>query len=166
MSKHKAIIVFTAKSIDRLLREGGTSSWRLDRNNARQCGFAICTRNANADWVEGPEEHHAAFLVGRVKDVVPSPDREGNYYLVQFSEYALVSVPEVWKGDRNPVKYGTLEEFGIDPATLKWQPMPEAEAPAASPRAASTPLSISEAKKGLALAFGVSPEAIEITIRG
>ena len=37
---HHAVIVFTAKSIDRLLREGGTSSWRLDRNHARKCTYA------------------------------------------------------------------------------------------------------------------------------
>ena len=57
MSETSAIVVFTAKSVSRLLREGGTSSWRLDRNNARNCTFAVCTRNANADWVEGDEEH-------------------------------------------------------------------------------------------------------------
>jgi hypothetical protein len=169
MSTHKAIVVFTAKSIERILREGGTSSWRLDRNNARQCEFAICTRNANADWAEGPEEHHAAFMVGKVKNVVPSPDRKGNYFLIQFSEYALVNVPEVWKGDRNPVKYGTLEDFGIDPSTLEWQAMPKATSTTVAippTYTGPTPLSISEAKNGLALALGVAPEAIEITIRG
>ncbi len=68
----EAIVVFTAKSVEHLLREGGTSSWRLDRNHARQCSFAVCTRNANADWVEGSEAHHSAFLVGKIREVVPS----------------------------------------------------------------------------------------------
>lgn len=167
---NKVAIVFTAKSIDRLLGEGGTSSWRLDRNHARKCAFAVCTRNANADWVEGPEAHHSAFLVGKVKDVVPSPKHDGRY-LIQFSEYAKVNVPNAWKGDRNPVKYGTLEELGIDPAGLDWEPMPapakeqnlnhEVTAPAGV-----EPLTMAEAKKGLAITFGVPPEAIEITIRG
>ena len=170
MSEHKAIVTFTAKSIARLLREGGTSSWHLNRNNARQRAYAVCTRNAHADWVEGPEVHHAAFMVGKIKDVVPSSDRKGDYFLIQFSEYALVNVPECWKGDRNPVKYSTLEELGIEPSTLKWQPMPEAattgtaEGPA--PRAATASLTIADAKKGLAQTYGVAPEAIEITIRG
>jgi hypothetical protein len=177
MSKEVAV-VFTAKSVERILREGGTSSWRLDRNHARKCAFAVCTRNAKADWSEGDEPHHAAFLIGRVSDVVPSPDRahEGRW-LIQFSEYALVKIPDVWKGDRNPIKYDTLGALGIDPSTLKFEPMPKATEPAepapeVAPQsnvtsvASGRPLTMIEAKKGLALTFGVAPEAIEITIRG
>lgn len=166
MSDSKVVVIFTAKSVARILKEGGTSSWRLDRNNARQCEYAILTRNANADWVEGPEEHHAAFLVGKIKDVVPSPFTKGRF-LIQFSEYAPVSVLEVWKGDRNPVKYAdSLEEFGIDPDSLTWQAMPEPDDVADEEEAEDEGLTIAKAKKGLALAFGVSPEAVEITIRG
>jgi hypothetical protein len=168
MPNTTAIVVFTAKDVARLLREGGTSSWRLDRNNARKCAYAVCTRNAHADWVEGPEAHHSAFLVGKVKEVVPSTEAEGRY-LVQFGEYARVNIPDVWKGDRNPVKYSTMEELGIDPSTLKWEPMPDPiKQPSAqiNPQKTATPLTMTEAKKGLALTFGVAPDAIEITIRG
>jgi hypothetical protein len=163
----EAAVVFTAKSVDRILREGGTSSWRLDRNHARQCAFAVCTRNANADWVEGTEPHHSAFLIGKVKDVVAAPDSEGRF-LIQFSEYAQINVPDVWKGDRNPVKYASIDAIGIDPAKLKWEPMPvpSASTPVATTSASVTPLTLADAKKGLALTFGVPPEAIEITIRG
>jgi hypothetical protein len=58
---------------------------------------------------------------------------------------------------------------------LKWEPMPKPDsAPApvvATPSAANSkpaigPLTMAEAKKGLALTFNVPPEAIEITIRG
>jgi hypothetical protein len=170
----EAAVVFTAKSVESILREGGTSSWRLDRNHARQCPFAVCTRNANAEWVEGPEAHHSAFLVGKIKDVVPSPEPGvQNRYVIQFSEYARVNIPDIWKGDRNPIKYVPLEELGIDPSTLTWEPMPEpAEPPASAPEvarrnaAAVGPLTMAEAKNGLALTLGVPPEAIEITIRG
>ena len=164
----EAAVVFTAKSVEHILREGGTSSWRLDRNHARQCVFAVCTRNGNADWVEGPEAHHSAFLVGKISEVVPAPDYEGRY-LIQFSEFARVNIPDAWKGDRNPVKYASLEEIGIDPSSLKWEPMPapaEPPAPEVIAPGASAPLTLAEAKKGLALTFGVPPEAIEITIRG
>lgn len=164
----EAAVVFTAKSIKRILREGGTSSWRLDRNHARQCVFAVCTRNANADWVEGPEAHHSAFLVGKIRDVVPAPDSDRRY-LIQFSEYARANIPDAWKGDRNPVKYASLEEIGIDPSSLKWEPMPapgEPPTPGVIALTAVAPLTMAEAKKGLALTFGVPPEAIEITIRG
>jgi len=166
---NKTAVVFTAKSIERILAEGGTSSWRLDRNHARQCEYAVCTRNAHADWVEGPEAHHAAFLVGKVSDVVPAPDIAGRY-LIQFSEYSVVDIPDAWKGDRNPVKYAALKELGIDPAKLKWKPMPEAderpEAHRARTPSTGMALTMAEAKKGLALTFRVAPDAIEITIRG
>jgi hypothetical protein len=164
----KAAVIFTAKSIERILRERGTSSWRLDRNHARRCEFVVCTRNAKAHWVEGPESHHSAFLVGKVKDVIPSPE-DNNRFPIQFSEYARVDIRDVWKGDRNPVKYTALEDLGIDPTTLKWERMPAVDEPKPITPAISSgvaPLTMVEAKKGLALTFGVSPEAIEITIRG
>jgi hypothetical protein len=171
MSQHEVVVVFTAKSVERILREGGTSSWRLDRNHARQCEYALCTRNGNADWVEGPEEHHTGFLVAKVKDVVPAPgSRSDGRYLIQFSEYARADIPGAWKGDRNPVRYSTLEEIEIDPSTLRWEPMPESADvntySESSARTIDAPLTLLDAKKGLALTFGVAPEAIEITIRG
>ena len=170
----KCAVVFTAKSVERILAEGGTSSWRLDRNHARRCSYAVCTRNANADWVEGPEVHHSAFLVGKVRDVVPClPTAENkealeNRYLIQFSKFARVNIPEIWKGDRNPVKYATLEDLGIDPSTLKWETMPEESEKKDTPpkTLGHLGLTMTEAKKGLALTFGVPPDAIEITIRG
>jgi len=167
----RSAVFFTAKSIETLLSEGGTSAWHLDRNHARQCIFAVCTRNTRRLIGDpGPEAHCSAFLVGKIKDVVPVPGRHRRY-LVQFSEYARVDVPDVWKGDRNPVKYATLGELGIDPSTLEWERMPEqnlarkAMRPLIGPNS-GTRLTMADAKKGLALAFGVSPEAVEITIRG
>jgi hypothetical protein len=82
----------------------------------------------------------------------------------------VIDVPDVWeKGDRNPVKYVDLESLGIDPAKLKWKPMPKAQAAKAptsdTPLAPDTPLTIAEAKKRLAATFGVSSDAVEITIR-
>lgn len=81
---------------------------------------------------------------------------------IQFSEYSVVDIPDAWKGDRNPVKYAALREFGIDPAKLKWKPMPEADERREAHRA-RTPsigmaLTMAEAKKGRALTFGVAPE--------
>jgi hypothetical protein len=167
---NKVAVVFTAKSIERILREGGTSSWRLDRNHARQCAFAVCTRNAKADDAEGSEPHHSAFLVGKIRDVVPTPASPGRY-LILFSEFARVNILDAWKGDRNPVKYAELKELGIDPSRLKWQRMPEpsetfSRATEVKELARHGPLTLAEAKKGLALTFGVAPDAIEITIRG
>lgn len=81
----------------------------------------------------------------------------------------------VWPGSRNPVWYvGELSDLQIDEASLDWQPMPEgsettsqeAEAVSTASSAASVRLTIAEAKAGLAATFGVSPENIEIIVRG
>ena len=170
----EAIIIFTAKSVETLLQEGGTSRWRLDRNHARQCTYAVCTRNAHADWTQGPEPHHTAFLVGKIKDVVPAhydedEEKDEGRFLIQFSEYARVNIPDAWRGGRNPVSYGTMKDVGIDPSTLKWEPMPDRPELL---EANFTPIKrtsigpLAEAKKVIAQTLGVSPDAIEITIRG
>jgi hypothetical protein len=175
------IVVFTAKSAARIIREGGTSSWRLDPANARRCTYAVCVRNAHSNWGDGTEAHHTAFLIGKVSGVVPTEPTPENdeapqdRYLIQFSEYAELNVPESWpKGYRNPVRYSMIgDELLLDPTGLDWKPMPEAtEAPTpegpVAPAAGKTnrPLTIAEAKQGLALTFGVPTEAVEITIRG
>jgi hypothetical protein len=168
-----AIVVFTKKSIDHLLAEGGSASWALNRNNARQHDYVVCVRNAHADSTEGYEPHGSAFLVGRVSDVVPSPRVHGRW-LVKFSEYARVNMPNAWKGWRNPVRYTSLEKLGINLSDLHFEPMPQTsemtqttqEKSMVEERHEDGRLTIAEAKKGLSLTFGVSPDAIEITIRG
>jgi hypothetical protein len=71
-----------------------------------------------------------------------------------------------------------MEDLGIDPAKLASEKMPEPGilphltgdvadgAPAATTLAAERPLTMAEAKRGLALTFNVPQSAIEITIRG
>jgi hypothetical protein len=178
MSK-EIIVVFTAKSIKRILSEGGSAAWRLDRNHARRCPYVVCTRNAHAEWGDGTEEHQSAFLIGKIRDVVPcrpTPENyesEKNRFLIQFSQYARIDVPHYWKGDRNPIKYTSLDDLGIDVDELKWEDLAELvdeseEAGEIAPtkKPATGALTMAEAKRGLALTFNVSAEAIEITIRG
>lgn len=162
-----ALAFFTGKPTQTLMNDGGTSSWVLDRNKARNFRYAVCVKNQHADWSDGDEEHGAAFVVGKISDVVPSaesPDR----WLVKFSEYAVVNVAGAWKGWRNPVRYTTMEELGIDFAALSFKAMPAVAEPAEqiAASAKSTPMTIAQAKAGLALTFGVSPDAIEIIVRG
>jgi hypothetical protein len=174
------IALYTAKSTERIVREGGTSSWRLARNHARRCTYAICVRNAHSDWGDGKEQHHNGFLIGKISDVVstgatPENDEsEQDRYLIRFSEFARIDIPDAWpKGFRNPVRYANLDEFGIDLAKLRWETMPEPtdapsseEEPAAAPARSGEALTIAQAKHGLALTFGVPVDAVEITIRG
>jgi hypothetical protein len=166
------LAVLTAKSVERILKEGGSQSWAFDRNNARRCKYAVCMRNAHADWTEGDEAHGSAFIVGRVKDITPSTESEGRW-LIEFSEYALVDASGAWGGWRNPVKYTTDQELGLDVTELTFKPMPpraggglEGAQAVNLPVTTAKPLTIAEAKQSLAVAFGVSPDAVEITIRG
>lgn len=175
------VVVFTAKSVERILSEGGSAAWRLDRNHARRCEYVVCTRNLHSAWGDGAEEHQSAFLIGKIRDVVrcrPTPENaehEKNRFLIEFTEYARLNIPNAWKGDRNPVKYATLDDLGIDPAKLTWESLPDvAKTPERNTSKEAAPmngagvkaLTMAEAKKGLALTFNVPPEAIEITIRG
>jgi hypothetical protein len=167
----KAIAVFTGKSVERMLEEGGTSAWVLNPARAEEYDYVVCTRNV--DWREGDEAHGSAFLVGKVSGVEKLPD-ERNRYLIRFGEYALTDLPNVWQGWRNPVRYSTLEELGIDLAKLEFRPMPQptastrtaAEAPEKGDGAAVGPSTIiDQAKAGIAAALGLKPSQIEITIR-
>jgi hypothetical protein len=167
-------VVFTGKSVDEIVAKGGSASWRLNRRHARQCSVVVCTRNSRAKSGDGGGPHGSAFLVGKVSGVVelpPKPGRAPGRYLIEFSDFARVDVPHVWKGKRNPIQYvETLEELGIEPNTLQWEPMPERGNVKAAPDGPTTstvvPLTIPQAKQGLSLMLGVSPEAIEIIVRG
>jgi hypothetical protein len=179
--RQEIVVVFTAKSVERILSEGGSAAWRLDRNHARRCEYVVCTRNINSPWGDGTEDHQSAFLIGKIHDVVPcrptpeNAEHEKKRFLIEFDQYARLNIPNAWKGDRNPVKYARLDDLGIDPTKLAWETMPHVtETPkrdtsreAASMNGAGVKaLTMAEAKKGLALTFNVPPEAIEITIRG
>ena len=184
-------VTFTGKSIATILSQGGSASWRLARHRARLCEYVVCTRNTKADWSEGSEQHGEAFVIATVKDITPAPSEESaDRLMFSFGKYAPISIPKKWTGDRYPVHYTTLEEFGLDLDGLDWQPMPEPDPDLPSvgqhvpvdPHAdlddglshdvgsvdddRDRPLTMAQAKRGLALTFGISPEAVEITIRG
>jgi len=164
-----AIAVFTGKSLDHILRDGGSCSWVLDRANAKRCAFLVCCRSG-VDWVEGPEAQGSAFLVGRISDVVESPEMPGRW-LIKISAYAKVAKPRVWQGWRNPVRYTDLPSLGLHLSELTFEPMPAPTVATSTPPppTAASPvgaLTLAEAKRGLALTFGVAEEAIEIIVRG
>jgi hypothetical protein len=166
--EHQAIAVFTGKSVESIKSVGGSESWVLDRNKAIHREFLVCCRSG-VSWAEGNEVQGSAFLVGRIEDIVPSNETAGRW-MIKLSEFAFVAVPGVWKGWRNPVSYGSLRSFGIAYDTLNFQPMPDAsiEKPVASvlKKMLVKPLTIKEAKQGLAQHFQVAEESIEIVIRG
>lgn len=168
-----AILVFTGRGFNTIVEEGGSQAWVLDPQRARRCAYIVCTQNRyGGEWGMPESPHGSAFLVGKIDGVVPSEESEDKpRWLVRISEYARIDVPELWDGGRNPVRYTTLQELGIDPVTLTFEvPEPASAGPAAAQSACggegARPLNIAEAKRGLAAYFGVGLDAIEITIRG
>jgi len=168
------LVVLTARGPARIIDEGGTQAWRLRPENVRRVSYCVCVQNRhNGHWGGADQEHHHAFMVGRISEVVASPEGRPDRYLVKFSEYARIDYPNAWPGLRNPVRYSTLDEFGIDdPDKLNWYRMPEPASSGGLPTAPEdehkdgiSPLTIPEAKAGLALGLGVPESAIEISIR-
>jgi hypothetical protein len=166
------IVVFTARSPERIIREGGSQAWVLNPARAKQAKWLVCTQNRHHpdhEFSDATKPHGTAFLVGKISSIVPSPESPDRW-MIEISEYAHIDMPSIWHG-RNPVKYAhLLEVVFTDIRGLKFKPMPEREAAKpvehrAEPASAHG-LTIAEAKKALALTFGVKPEAVEITIRG
>lgn len=169
------IIVFTARSPDRIVREGGSQAWVLDPARAKLCKWLVCTQNRhhpNHEFSDATEPHGAAFLVGKIADVRAAEDGDDRRWLIVMDAYARVVVPGVWQHWRNPVRYTTLEETGINVKKLEFQSMPSAAPTLLTPSKVKGspvgvgPMTIAEAKRALATAFGVKPDAVEITIRG
>lgn len=178
MAKTKAIAVFTARGVQRTLDEGGSMAWVLDARRARKYEYVVCVQNYDPDddWGNASASHGTAFLVGRLEEVVLRPAKDGKRrWLLKFSEYARIDVPSAWPGHRNPVLYTELESFGIRPEDLKFYPMPASisQDTSGDEEGHSTPeeqegvmpLTIAEAKAGLAAKFGVDPAQIQITIQ-
>lgn len=178
---NKCVAVFTARSPQRILREGGSQAWVLDPSRVRKIPFLVCVQNQNnpdRDFSDASEPHGNAFLVGKISDVVPALDDEPGRWRICINEYSICQVANAWKAWRNPVKYTTLEEMGIDIASLEFQPLSGCQDEVKSLEIQSIPsnrnsgdgslmpISIATAKVGLAAFYGVVPEAVEIVIRG
>ena len=170
------IVVFTAKSPKRIVLDGGSQSWVLDPVRARQCTYLVCTQNRHNkhEYADGTEPHGSAFLLGRISEIRrPTDPDDGGRWQIAMSAYARINIPDAWGHWRNPVRYTSLADLGINLEGLEWHPVEQVREPDPPPRSRDpTPiepeplLTIAEAKKRLAVTFGVKPDAVEITIRG
>ena len=128
----ESIHVFTHRSVEFLTKLGGSTSWILDPIRAQNCEYLICSRNNNNGLAESDGiDHKSAFLIGRVSNVVPSLNipRDENSFMVEFSEFALITLDNFWQGERNPIVYldtwSLLTDGYLDFSTLNWQKVPE-----------------------------------------
>lgn len=156
------IKIFTGKSLKTMIMEGGSAYWKLNKARAAKCKYVLLVRNMHADWSEPGHPHRTAFLLGKVSGVTAAKDR----FIIHFSEYALLNIPEAWDGSRNPVGYTDLNHEKIDPEKYEWLPfpmLPKTDKTTLSENA--QPLSLNDAKLGLAATFGIRPDQIEINIK-
>jgi hypothetical protein len=167
------IVVFTARSPERIVREGGSQAWVLNPARAKLCKWLVCTQNQHNpdhEFSDATEAHGSGFLLGKISGVVVSADEaDQKRWLITISEFARINYPNLWDHRRNPVRYASLEELGISPDGVKFQEMPGSNNVITQSGPSSgfaVTLTIPEAKKALAATFGVKPEAVEITIRG
>lgn len=161
------ILTFTTHDMHFIQTHGCDESWVLNTARAGMCKYLVCCHSQGAN-------KGAAFCVGLISRLRPVPTETGKErYAIHLSAYTRVDIPGVWQGWRNPVRYITLTELGIDPATLEFvqfeppklapfkveslQPSQEDDIP---------PLSIQQAKEGIAKKFNLSPDQIEIIIKG
>ncbi len=174
-----AVMVFTGRPPEQILEEGGTQAWALKPRRARMCDYVVCVQNRNTlERFNPTEPHNIAFMVGKITEVALATDDEQpdpsenkpERYIIKFREYAriAVDVTKIREGNRNPVSYVNLIDIGIDIESLTFttDSRPAVDIAARAAAVEDQPLSMAQAKKGLALTFGVSPESIEITIRG
>ena len=165
-----AIVVFTPETVETILSNGGTGNWVLSPKTAGTCKYVVCCRKPAWDNKKEGIAHRAAFLIGLIAGLRKQPDSENDRgqprFLIKLSEYAAFERADVWKEGRNPVSYKTLKALGIDLRGLKFKPMPVPAPSAKSEGSGGAPMTIAEAKKALAATFGVSPDDVEITIRG
>jgi hypothetical protein len=169
--KDNCVLVFTSRTIEQMVAEGGSAAWVIDAARARTYEYLVCCWNPKGQFaqVNYGRGHGEAFLVAPITTIEPAPGEPGRYIL-RFAEFARVSVPGVWTGKRNPITYASLSELGIDAASLTFETAAKPSALALPPSTPASsdlsPLPISAAKPRLAAFYNVPVEAIEIIIRG
>ena len=156
------VVVYTSKDAEELFGEGGSGDWVANKSRLAKCSYLVAVANAHSNWSKHTEDRHAhAFLVGKVSGAKESQATPGRL-VIEFSQYALIDVPNSWGGQRNPVRYTNLLEFDLNTESLEWKEFPTDQVQVVDN---TSPLTVEEAKKGLAKHIGVSPDCIEITIR-
>lgn len=161
------VCVFTCKSFDRMIQEGGSASWVINSSRLKNISHIICARNDEPHYDEGDkggrgEAHGSAFLVAEVRGVESvGADR----YRILFGKYKRVAVDSFWDGSRNPVRYYTLSEInkmGIDVNAIDFEE--RSDFVCGNVSQISQPLSFEQAKIGLAKKYGVDVSNIKISI--
>lgn len=169
----EAFVVLTNETMADVLERGGSQAWRVGKKHVSQCAYLVCvSNNPNNNRKDAPASHRTAFLIGKISHIERpdtdrcSPESMEDRFKICFSEYAEISVEDAWCGSQNPIWYTDLDTLGISLDELEFTPVTAKTYELTPvPHTPVRPLSIAEAKSGLAATFGVDPSAIEIIIR-
>lgn len=168
-AERDSIVILTRDDPQRVIAANGSGSWRI---NVDKWGGAI-------DWLiltNKVGNSRQVTLVGKVVGFEPDTGGENpGRYAVKIDAYALIDDPGLTFSSEstNPVQFRKgANVLGFDPKTLEMIPAPEQtlrqsyEDPARTTKQPPVkPLTIAQAKEGLAVSFGISPDQVEITIR-
>ena len=129
----------------------------------------VCVQTRNNTWGQPEAKHHTAFLVGKISSISRSQEADcEDRWIINISEYADISIPNMWDGNRNPVAYSTLEELNINLENLEFNKLEQETSVLEEPNKLEEKkldkISIPEAKRLLANYFDVPEENISITI--
>ena len=170
MKTKDVVMVFTSKSIETMLREGGSGNWKASEKKLCRCVWIVAARNRHARRREGNEEHGSAFLIGRIVGLKPSVNPEQpNRFVIAFDRYGELNIPNAWrKGNGDPVAYTTLDDLGIDLKEIRWKVLPsgigEPESANKGAKHETPGAVIAKAKQTIAQSLSIPFAAVRISI--
>ena len=140
------VVTLTFKRVEHILTLGGCPSWSKSNFRAEHCKYLVSTRNNSKSrpLYDGHEPHGLGFLIGRISEIEPTPERSNPSQPHQVKDidhtrinicirkFAKINVPELrqlvrtisGQADRNPVHFVSMSDLPINPETLDWQPVP------------------------------------------
>lgn len=188
--KYEVIIAFTSRGLSGqygMAVHGGSGHWTATPKNLSKATYLICVRNRRRDheeWAEEDLPHGQAFVLAKVTGVTEAPRRNPDQkqrYIVLFEEYTEIDVPDAWRkctgGQHFPVAYRSRDDveaalgLDFDDPSFEWKRLSDLQASQADhsddaedTSTSSRPLTVEQAKQGLAAHFGVNPEQIDIHV--
>lgn len=146
-----------------LLFSSGCARGQLDglyinKKNAFECDYvALC--DENEDESPGFKEVFVVAKIREIKQDTNSPNRK----TIVLGDFAYLNHLVELEDFRNPIKYTSLSDLGINKEELNWCPLEEQEV--VEPKKPVRALTIPEVKLMLAESYNLNPEDILITIK-
>ncbi|HEU5407182.1 MAG TPA: hypothetical protein VFU48_05410 [Nitrospira sp.] len=83
----------------------------------------VCTQNRHNpdhEFSDATEPHGTGFPLGRISAIRKSEEEgDGDRWIIAISEFTRINIPDAWDHGRNPVRYASLAELGINLAQVE-----------------------------------------------